>query len=105
VKPLDVRRLAKHDILDAIDHYRLEASAGTAQRLVAALERAMHSISRSPGAGSPSLADLLDIPGLRYRTLKQFPYLVLYQEHESAIAVLRVLHQHRDLASLLFDSD
>jgi toxin ParE1/3/4 len=105
VKPRDIRRLAKQDILDAIDHYREEASAEAAGRFVAALERTMDSIGRSPGAGSPSLAELLDIPGLRYRTLKQFPYIVSYQEHADDIAVLRLLHQRRDVANLLFEAD
>jgi toxin ParE1/3/4 len=105
VKPIDIRRLAKQDLQDAIDHYRDQASSSTALRFLAAVERAMDSIARSPGSGSPSLAELLDVPGLRYRTLKQFPYMVLYQEGPTEISILRVLHQRRDLGTFLFDAE
>ena len=57
-----------------------------------AVDRAMFSIGDSPGIGSPTFAEVLDIPGLRYRTITSFSYAVFYQESDHDIRVLRVLH-------------
>jgi toxin ParE1/3/4 len=105
VKPLGIRRLAQQDLSEAIDHYYDTASSEVAHRFFSAVERTMDAIGRTPGSGSPSLAEVLDVPGLRYRTLKSFPYSVFYQELDTEIAILRVLHHRRDAPSLVFDEN
>jgi toxin ParE1/3/4 len=100
VKPLDIRRLAERDIFEAIDFYA-EQAPHVVDRFMSAIDRAMEAIQRTPGIGSPAFADVLDVPGLRYRPLKSFRYAIFYQEDEFEIRVLRVLHHGRDLLTLV----
>lgn len=89
MKPLQRRRLADHDVTDAVDHY-LDESPAVALRFVDALEQALRHIRKLPATGSPRYAHELDIPGLRCWRLKRFPYLVFY---------LRASGRDRHLAS------
>ena len=43
----------------------------------------------------------LDLPGLRFRMLKRYPYIVFYVERDDHIDVWRVLHGQRDIPSWL----
>ena len=95
-KPVVLRARADADIDAAVDHYHLEAPE-VVDRFLAALEATLAAIERSPAAGSQRYAQTLELPGLRYRMTKRFPYLVFYLEEPSEIWVLRVLHQHRDI--------
>ena len=56
-------------------------------------------ISRPSRAGSSRYAHELDLPGLRFQTVRKFPYLVSYVEQEAGIDVWRVLHAARDTAA------
>jgi toxin ParE1/3/4 len=98
------RIIALTDINEAINFYRAEASAEVAMEFVNSLEFTFRSIARSPGAGSQRFQHELGIPGLRSFTLKRYPYVVFYVEHESSIDVWRVLHGKRDLAAWLTES-
>ncbi len=62
-----------------------------------ALEQAYAHIGRRAGTGSPRYAHELDLPGLRYRSLTRFPYLVFHVERPGHIDVWRVLHAQRDI--------
>jgi toxin ParE1/3/4 len=95
-KPVILRAQADADIDSAADHYLREAPE-VVDALLDSLEATLADIGRSPGRGSPRYAHLLDLPGLRFRMTKRFPYLVFYVEGPREIAVLRVLHQHRDI--------
>ena len=48
-------------------------------------------------AGSPRYAHELDSPGLRFRPMGKFPYLVFNVEGEAEVDVWRVLHGARDI--------
>jgi plasmid stabilization system protein ParE len=104
VKKLGVQRLAEQDVVDAID-YHAENAPRVIERFLGALDRAMVTIRRAPGIGSLAFAETLDIEGLRYQTLKSFPYAVFYQELDGEIRVLRVLHHGRDVMSLIGAAD
>jgi toxin ParE1/3/4 len=100
VKPVEVQRLAEQDIFDAIDYY-VEHAPNVAERFLKAVDRTMDAIARSPGTGSPAFAEVLDIEGLRYRTIPSFPYAAFYTVGAVAIVVIRVLHHGRDIVNLL----
>ena len=64
---------------------------------MAKLELALQHIAQHPGTGSRRYANASSIEGLRFWTLRHFPFAVFYAEHPHHIAVLRVLHQSSDL--------
>ena len=95
-KPVVLRRKADEDIDAALDHYLSEAPE-VAPALVSAVEATLASIGNTPAIGSARYARLLDIPELRFRKTRRFPYLVFYIEGPRVIAILRVLHESRDI--------
>lgn len=84
----------------ALDHYLVEAPRA-ASALAVAFEATVTAIGKAPAAGSPRYAQLLDVEGLRHRKISRFPYLVFYVEGPAAIAIVRVLHEGRDIPSVL----
>ena len=102
-KPLVTRGSAQDDVEGAITHYAREASLQVALNFVDTLEDTFASIARHPGAGSPRYGPELNLPGLRHRALKRFPYLVFYVERPDQIDVWRVLHAQRDIPERLRD--
>lgn len=104
-KPVVLRRQAKQDIDDAVEHYRDEAGKAVALQLIDELERVMTRLATHPGAGSNRYAHELDLPGLRLQMLRKFPYLIFYVKLENHVDVWRVLHGHRDLPAWLRESD
>lgn len=97
------RELAQRDVEEAIDHYTDEAGADRALRFIDALSEAYGAIGSRPGIGSPRYAHELELPGLRSRKLRKFPYLVFYLEREDHIDVWRVLHAQRDIPSWIIE--
>ena len=71
--------------------------AAVALAFIDALEAARRRIGEQPASGSPRHAHELDIPGLRFLTATEFPYLVFCVEREAEIDVWRVLHGARDI--------
>lgn len=102
MRPVVVQRRAEQDLFEAIDHSAAHAPA-TADRFLAAVDRAMATIGRSPQLGSSSFAELLDIEDFRFQPLKGFPYAAFYVFDDAQVMVIRVLHHGRDVASLLDD--
>ena len=100
-KPVITREQAQRDIDEAIDYYLKEAGDRVALRFIDAVEAAFRSIGQAPAAGSPRYAYELNLPGLRTRLLKRFPYLVFYVETADHIDVWRVLHAKRDIPAWL----
>ena len=96
-KPVVLRERARRDIDEAVEHYLGEAGPAVALAFIDALEDARRRIGEQPAAGSPRYAHGLDIPGLRSRTVRGFPYLVFYVERSADIDVWRVLHGARDI--------
>lgn len=96
-----LREQATADIDQAVDHYVAEAGPDAALRFVDAVERALVQIARSPRSGSLRFSYELEIPGLRFRPLTRFPYLVFYVVGAEEIDVWRVLHTRRDVPSTI----
>ena len=96
-KPVLLRARADADIDSALEHCAREAPHG-AKGLLAALQVTLGAIARFPALGSPRYAHELDLPGLRCRATKGFPYIVFYVERSADIVVVRVLHQRRDIS-------
>jgi toxin ParE1/3/4 len=103
-KPVVPRERARRDIEDAIDHYAREAGERAALGFVDRVEGAFRAIARHPAAGSPRYAHELNLPGLRSRSLKRYPYLVFYVERADHIEIWRVLHAQRDIPAWMGDS-
>jgi toxin ParE1/3/4 len=81
----------------ALDYYLREAGPRLALEFLDSLQASYRSIADHPAAGSPRYAHELNLPGLRSRTLKRFPYLVFYVERYDHVDVWRVPHAHRDI--------
>ena len=99
------RELANRDVDEAIGHYLDEGSDQAALGFIDALERAYAHIGRHPAAGSPRYAHALDLPGLRFWSLKPYPHLVFYVEPSDHIDVWRVLHGARDIPVWMHEPD
>ena len=84
-KPVVLRERARRDIEEAVEHYLGEAGPAVALAFIDVLEDARRRIGEQPAAGSPRYAHELDIPGLRSRTVRRFPYLVFYVERAADI--------------------
>jgi toxin ParE1/3/4 len=104
-RPVVPREQARRDIEDAVDHYAREAGEKVALGFVNDLEVTLSAIGRNPGLGSPRFAYELDLPGLRARRLRRYPYLIFYIETDHRIDVWRVLHGSRDIPAWLRDPD
>jgi toxin ParE1/3/4 len=104
-KPVVLRRRAQQDVEEAVDYYRAESGAALAARFVAALEATIRAIAHHPSAGSPRYAHDLNLPGLRARLLRRFPYLVFYVERDDHIDLWRVLHAKRDIPTWMQGPD
>lgn len=100
-KPVAPREQARRDVEAAVDFYVAEAGETVALRFIDALEAAYVAIGRYPATGSLRYGHELDLPGLRSRLLKGFPYLVFYVERDRHVEVWRVLHAQRDIPSWL----
>ena len=96
-KPVVLRERARRDIDEAIEHYLSEAGPAVALKFIDALEDALRQIGERPASGSPRHAHELEIPGLRFRSIGRFPYLVFYVERDADIDVWRILHGARDI--------
>ncbi len=103
-KPLIRRAQSDADVADAIDYYLAESPAA-ALGFVDALETAYQGIQRWPAAGSGRYAFELNLPGLRFRPCKRYPYLIFYVEKTDCIEVWRVLHARRDIPRWLQEGD
>lgn len=104
-KPIIPRQLANRDIDAALDHCLSEGATQAALGFINALERAYAHIARHPAAGSPRNAHELNLPGLCFRPLARYSYLVFYVEREQHIDVWRVLHGKRDIPAWMEDED
>lgn len=102
-KRVVLRERAQRDIDGAVEHYLTEAGAAVALAFIDALEKTHRQIATRPATGSPRYAHELEIPGLRFRTVKRFPYLVFYVEREAEIDVWRVLHGARDIPAWMLE--
>ncbi|MDI1271169.1 MAG: type II toxin-antitoxin system RelE/ParE family toxin [Polaromonas sp.] len=96
IKPALHSPQASVDIENTIDYYLVEAPH-MVEHFVDALENAIAHIQRSPGTGSPRYAVELNIPGLQFWTLANFPFSLFYMEHDDHLWVVRLVHMSRDI--------
>ena len=85
-KPIVLRERAQRDVDEAAGHYLTEAGKAVVLDFIDTLEDACRQIGAQPATGSPRYAHQLDSPGLRFRIVKRFPYMVFYVEREAEIA-------------------
>lgn len=104
-KPIIPRMKAQADVEFAVDHYASDAGQNVALGFIDALEQAYAFIGERPAMGSPRWSDELNLPGLRSKRLKGFPWLVFYRECESHVDVWRVLHFKRDMPAWIDEAD
>jgi len=102
MKPLVRHARADLDVEEAIEYY-LQHAPEIVLGFVDALEQTYQQIQRRPTIGSPRYAHELNLPGLRFRQVRKFPYLVFYVETEHQVDIWRVLHGSRDIPAWLLD--
>lgn len=99
------RRKADEDVDRAIDFYLREAGPDIALAFVHSVEHAYWQISRLSQTGSSRYAENLEIPGLRFRKMEKFPYLIFYVDLGSRIEIWRVLHEKMDIRAWMQNED
>lgn len=87
---------AEQDIADIWDYIAAD-SIDAADRILTALEKAMHRLAKTPGIGH-SREDLADG---RHRFLLLYSYLIVYRFRTKPLQIIRVLHAARDVQAIL----
>ena len=96
MKPFILTPRAEQDLSDIWD-YIADDSIEAADRVLEALEKALHRLAKNPGIGHrrEELADR------RHRFFPVHSYLIVYRFETKPLQVLRVLHAARDVQSIL----
>jgi toxin ParE1/3/4 len=102
VKPAVRSGLAEQDIQSALEFYIAE-SMRVATAVIDELEHVTSHIESHPATGSPRYAHELNIPRLRFRPLRRFPFALFYIEHTDHLDVIRCVHMCRDIPATLRD--
>ena len=98
-----LRPLAEADLIDRTSYYRQEGGDDLGERFFDAAVAALGAIGGMPGAGSPRIGELCDIPGLRVRRIVGFPCSWFYFTAADHVDVVRLLADAQDLPSILAD--
>ena len=98
-----LRPLAEADLIERTRYYRQEGGDDLGERFFGAAMAALGAIGRMPGAGSPRIGELCDIPGLRVRRIMGFPCGWFYFTVDDHVDVVRLLADAQDLPSILAD--
>lgn len=96
-----LRPQAEVDLLERAHYSRGEGCDDLGGRFFDAAIAALDAIGRMPGAGSPRLGELCDVPGLRCRRVTGFPcgwFSFITADH---IDVVRLLADAQDLPMIL----
>jgi plasmid stabilization system protein ParE len=92
---------AIRDVESAIDWLADNGGPEVARRMALATVEAARRVVQRPLAGH-TRPELLPAP-FRFRAVRGFPYLLVYDVSRTPARVLRVLHMARDLPPLLAD--
>lgn len=95
-KPFVLTPRAEQDIGDIWDYIAAD-SIGAADRVLAALEKAIYRLAKAPGIGH--LRE--DLADRRHRFFLVYSYLIVYRFETKPLQVIRVLHAARDVQSIL----
>jgi len=87
---------AKQDRRDEVLHYRNEAGATVAKKLVDAMKKALHALEHQPGMGSAGIGQELDIDALRAWRLDGFPLSLWYFARADHVLVVRLVGQRQE---------
>lgn len=98
-----LRPLAEADLIEQTRYYHRQGGDRLGKRFFDAAVAALDALSRMPGAGSPRLGELCDIPGLRVRRVVGFPCGWFYFVAADHVDVVRLLGEARDLPDVLAD--
>ena len=95
MNPFILTPRAEQDVSDIWD-YIADDSIEAADRVLAALEKAMLRLAKNPGIGHlrEELADR------RHRFFLVYSYLIVYRFETKPLQVIRVLHAARDVQSI-----
>lgn len=100
-----LRPLAEADLVERTRHYRSEGGDQLGERFFGAAIKALDAIGRMPGAGSPRMGELCGVPGLRFRSVTDFPCGWFYFIADDHIDVVRLLAEAQDLPAVLGDTE
>lgn len=96
MKPAIRSALADADVEAALAYYATE-NVEAALGFLDELQHATEHIEANPATGSPRYAHELNIPRLRFWSLRHFPYALFYIEHSDHLDVIRCVHLSRDV--------
>lgn len=96
-----LREAAAEDVDRAVAHYLEEAGTDVAASFIDALESALALVGEHPASGSARYATELNLPGLRYWVMGQFPFLIFYVQREDSVDVWRIVRAERDIPAWL----
>jgi toxin ParE1/3/4 len=105
VTPAWLRPLAEADLIERSQYYATEAGGDVAQRFFDSAIAALHAAERMPGAGTPLVGELCDIPGLRMRRVEGFPCGWYYFVRSDHLDFVRLLADGQDLTAIFEVSD
>src|ERR1700686_2758257 len=88
--------LAKQDISGIWDYIAAD-NIEAADRVLEALEQAMHNLARNPGIGHWREEQT----DKRHRLFLVYSYLIVYRHETRPLQIIRVLHAGRDVQTLL----
>lgn len=100
MKPVVLRPQAREDRRQEVRHYRQEAGAQVAAKLVDALRKALLVLQGQPSIGSPTLGLEIGIAGMRTWRVEGFPLSVWYFERATHVDVARLVGQRQDALSI-----
>jgi len=98
-----LRPLAETDLIERSRYYRIERGAPLGGRFFDTALASLRAIERMPGAGSPRIGELCEIPGLRVRRIFGFSCGWFYFVHADHLDVVRLLADAQDLPAILAD--
>jgi toxin ParE1/3/4 len=96
-----LRPLAEIDLVERTRYYRHEGGDELGARFFDTAIAALRAIERMPGAGSPLVGELCDIPSLRVRRIPGFPCGWFYFVGSDHVDAVRLLAHAQDLPSIV----
>jgi toxin ParE1/3/4 len=102
VTEIRLRPRAEEDLVERTRYCLEHAGDRVADQFFRIAMETLQAVERMPGAGSPRIGELCDIPGLRARRIEGFPCSWLYFVGPH-VDVVRLLAHAQDLPSLLAD--
>ena len=98
-----LRPLAETDLIERTTSHRDQGGDQLGTRFFDSAAASLRAIQKTPGAGSPRIGELCEIPGLRVRRVTGFPCGWFYFVHANHLDVVRLLADARDLPAILAD--